>query len=1154
MKKKIILILLSAICLVSWGQEYDLFRQKEISLKDDTIKIDSLSLIENSVILFDSSGNILDNNLYEINWDKSLLIINNKGLKQEKKAKISYRVFPVNFSSEISHKKYLDIYNEREIKKNLEAYNYNKDYEDIFQRNKLDKRGSISRGLSFGNNQDIVVNSNLNLQLSGKISNNLNVKAAVTDNNIPIQPDGNSQQIRDFDKVFISVFNDNINLTVGDFEIKKPSGYFMNLYKKVQGGMFTTNYKLGKENKFKAKNSIAGAVSKGKYNRMKIEAVEGVQGPYKLKGANLEKYIVVLSGTEKIYIDGRLLKRGLNNDYIIDYNTAEITFTPNTQITKDKRIIAEFEYSDKNYARFTIFNSNEFVKNENRFYLNIYSEQDSKNQTLQQDLDKDDKNLLSEIGDNISQAIVPNVDSVEFNNSMVLYKITDTTVSGITYDSIYVYSSNPDSAFYRLGFSDVGQGNGNYIQTQSSANGKVFKWVAPENGSASGKYEPVILLITPRKKQMLTAGGDIKITKSTKANMEFSLTNNDINTFSEKDRSDNKGYAVKMGLKQAILNQDSGKTVLNTSLNYNYITNNFNEIERFRTTEFERDWNLNKDFKIDEHYLDFNVDFLKEKIGFAKYKLEFLEYYNAYNALKNNLNSELNAAGFKLKLNGSILQSKNNISSTNFIRSKAGLSKRISIFDIGIRHEQEINEWKDINNDSLLGNSFSYNQTDFYIQNSDSSKNIYSLNYKIRNDFLSDDNKLSQSSSGRDLSFNMFLKNNPKHTFRSIITYRELSIQDSSLTDQEKENTVTGRIEHNLRLFRNSLSSSIFYETATGMEKKKEYSYLEVAAGQGTYTWSDYNNNNIKELNEFEVANFADEANYIRIFTPTESYIKVLSNQFSQRLNFSPGKLFESPTKIQKFISRFSNRFIYRLNQKTKNRDRLSGANPFDINNLNDSTLITMGASIKNNLSFNKRNSVYGINYIYRMNKNKNQLTNGIESRSYIYNTIQFRWNINNSLTILDDIKNAVKTYNSEYFEEKNYLINTISNNGTIRFQPSIRFRINLNYEYSEKSNAEDFQKAYINNTGLEFKYNKVKKGNILLTISYINIKYNDDVNSSISYEMLEGFKPGHNGSWSVMYKQNLSKSLQMSINYNGRASENSKIIHLASVQLRAYF
>ena len=149
------------------------------------------------------------------------------------------------------------------------------------------------------------------------------------------------------------------------------------------------------------RTTVSGSISKGRVCQNSFTGKEGNQGPYKLKGTNNEQFIIVLAGSERVYVDGRLLSRGLENDYIIDYNNAEITFTPNQLITKDRRIIVEFEYSEKSYARFLLYNSNEFITPKNNFWINIYSEQDDKNQTLQQDLSAADKEILAGIGDQL---------------------------------------------------------------------------------------------------------------------------------------------------------------------------------------------------------------------------------------------------------------------------------------------------------------------------------------------------------------------------------------------------------------------------------------------------------------------------------------------------------------------------------------------------------------------------------------------------------------------------------------------------------------------------------------------------------------------------------------------------------------------------------
>ncbi|HET9278873.1 MAG TPA: hypothetical protein VFN95_11825, partial [Flavitalea sp.] len=430
-------------------------RTKIISTNKDTIRLDTLSLIPQTVKVIG-----IADSFYAIDHVNSILIWQKKPAFDS--ALVSYRVFPARLNASVQRMVYDSVMNNFMSKPFIPDYGSGQE-DRFFNFGNINYNGSFGRGISFGNAQDAVVTSNLNLQLSGYLTDSIEIAAAITDNNIPIQPDGTTQQLNEFDRIFLQFKKKNWQLNLGDIDLRQNQAYFLSFYKRLQGVAFETTSRISDS----VTNRIlfSGSIAKGKFTRNIFQGQEGNQGPYRLTGANNEFFFIVLANTERVFIDGELLQRGEDQDYVINYNTAEIAFTPKRMITKDSRIQVEFEYSDRNYLNANLYLYDE-VKMTDRLkvFVSGFSNSDVKSSPINQTLDAGQKNFLSSLGNNINQAFYPYAVTDTFSVGKILYSRLDTVHSGsTTHDSIYVFSMDPDSARYSLSFIDVGQGNGNYI-------------------------------------------------------------------------------------------------------------------------------------------------------------------------------------------------------------------------------------------------------------------------------------------------------------------------------------------------------------------------------------------------------------------------------------------------------------------------------------------------------------------------------------------------------------------------------------------------------------------------------------------------------------------------------------------------------------------
>ncbi|HOS15773.1 MAG TPA: hypothetical protein PKX15_01925 [Bacteroidales bacterium] len=1153
-----LLLLLSNKCLLH-AQSLSNRINKTIVFESDTLQLDSLSLVPGSLKI-----SAMDTGDYELDQINALLILKNKSFIG-KPLNIEYRRFPYRINKAFSHK------DTNVIEKNLyEPVNplmindaEPNDFLNLSDAS-LQSSGSLSRGISIGSNQDMSVQSNLNLQLSGKLSDDVDIIANITDQNIPFQPEGNTRQIQEFDKIYIQLnYKDRVSLLAGDIEDKSSDTYFMQFTKKGQGLM--GDVLLLSETKKKDTTAyhikVSGAVAKGNFRRQSIVAIEGNQGPYQLSGENQENFIIILSGSERIYIDGKLLTRGQDADYVINYNSGELTFTAKQPITKDKRIVAEFEYSDQNYVRTLAHIGTEIKQKKWNFSFHFYNEQDMKNQSNQLELNDQNIAFLRQIGNNVNQAYYPYIDSVGFQENEVMYKKIDTLVNGITYDSVFVYSTHADSAYYRLKFTLVDQGKGNYVLTQSSANGRVFAWVAPINGIPQGNYEPIILLITPKRIQMYHLNVSYELPKNTFVHFETALSNNDVNTFSTIGNSQNVGMALRFMLKNTA-RLPSKKTLsaekrwkMHTALHYETKNKWFDYIENYRDVEFVRNYNLADSLtQATEHFTGLNLSFDQADKGHIGWSSNvFLIPAYAWHAIQNQFITDLKLRAYTLQINASLLNSQSQKDKTLFLKHDELFSRSFRYFEIGLHEQMEYNQFKQ--NDSLTPLSRAFNEIAVFLKQNDSIARDYNyiLQYSNRIDQAVTGNHFSTSAIAHNLKAGFDMLKFANHPLRFTLSYRNLRYKDSLAATQAPENTLLASIDYQGQICKGAIQWGLFYELGSGMEQKNAYTYIKVANNQGTYQWIDYNGNGIEELDEFEVAIYKDQANYIRLWLVSNEYIKTFNNKLTQSLGLRPAAVWYNKKGIKKFIARFANQTTYQTQLKQTAADFISTINLF-YSNLTDTALVSTAMHFRNAFSFNQNSLIWGLDAIYSHSKNKLLTVNGFESSNL--NDWQFsgRCRIFKDFILKLNYYHKLNTKNSEYFKLKNYRILTNSMEPILTYQFDNQLTASILYAYIQKINTTGEERSYTHKLTSEINYRMPKRGSLLTQISYYHIQFKGKTSAPCAYEMLEALQPGHNGVVTIAYQTTILKNLQMNLMYEGRISTGVAMIHTGSVEIRAYF
>jgi hypothetical protein len=1137
MFKKILFLL--AILFFSGLQaqeENSLYKTKKISISRDTIRLENESLNPSYFKLLDANDKPIDSADYKINFKKGILVFNKKITSNTGFVTVQYLKLPSFLTKEYQ------IYDSSKVISNQAAGGNLYATESTFQKKTkplegLNTTGSISRGVTIGNNQNSSLNSNLDLQITGKLSDKVSLRASLQDSNIPLQDGGYSQKLDQFDNVFMELFTDKWNIRAGDLFLENRATQFLSFNKKAQG--LSSSFNFGNEDN-KTNIFASAALVRGQYSKSSFVGQEGNQGPYKLIGQNGELYVLVISGSERVFVNGILLTRGENKDYTIDYNAGEIIFTPLFTITSEMRITVEYQYTEQNYTRLVTYAGGTHENKKWSFGGYLYSENDLKNQPLQQSLSAEQTQILADAGDNKNLMVAPSAFLDSYSDNKILYK--KIIANGVEY---FEYSNNPQDVLYNVRFSQVAQNKGNYVLKSNAAIGKIYEYVAPINAIPQGNYAAIIQLVAPIKIQVATFLGKYNPSEKTAVDFEFGLSNNDKNLFSSLDDSNNKGLATKINAKQRLF---SKKWNVDAFANYQFVQKDFSTVERLYNIEFSRDWNLGATTTGNQSYLISGLLMSLPQKGNLTYQFEKLDFSESFSGNRQILHAFFNLKDWSIKSRGSFLNSDASTSTSKFLRNQTQVKYNFKKNWVGSTLNLEDNQEKDKTTNQFSALSQRFTEYGFFAGRGDSTKVFVELGYFRRMNDSLQNGLIQRVNNSQTIALKSKLIQTNKTDLSLFVNYRVLDFVDANT---KNEPSLNSRMVYNDRFFNQLIQWTTVFETNSGSIPQQEFTYLEVPIGQGVYTWNDYNNNGIQELEEFEVAPFIDQAKYIRIYLPNRIFIKTHHNKFSQSITLNPSQ-WQNKTGFKKLLSYFYNQTSYLIDRKVENNGDNFDLNPFS---KSDEDVLGLNSSFRNSLFYNRGKQKHSVTYTYVQNENQNLLSIGSQNTKNNSNQLQYNHLYKKSWLFGMFAKTIATALDSENYPEKNFDINGYQLAPKISYLFSKSTSLDLFYELQNKENQiGNLETLLQTRFGTSFTYAGKKNFTMNGEVSFYQNKFVGNEFSSVGFQMLEGLQTGQNLTWRLLLQKNLTSFLDINVNYQGRKSETSQAIHTGNVQLRAYF
>ncbi len=551
-----------AIALIIAGAAHGARRAVEFTSNAPTILLPDSFVVEGSETLYCEAedGAIISAESYSIDYSHGIIVLADSTVCDS--LTVIYRYIEMDIPLTVRHRVAQGsggMLVERAPRRNMGM---------IPENSRLVHSGSLLRGIKIGSNRDAGMESAFQLEAYGGIGEDVEITASLSDQDLPIQPEGTSEKIAQLDQVFIGIEGPFFDASFGDFEVEFAPGEFSNYSRRLSG------VKVGGFSEV-VSAEVVGAVLEGVWGSDNFYGTEGNQGPYQIEAAGLSS-VQILAGTEAVWLNGEKLRRGLDNDYTIDYNLGQITFTTNRPIGATDRIVADFQFTDLDFRRSFYGATGEIEPSKAlKFTFSAMMESDDPDGPLNLEFGEKELNAISAAGDYADSAYI--ISATPSDSGSYIY--ADSATDSAHYEWVGVGDGDWDVDFTYLG---VANGDYSFVATGE------YEWV----GIGNGDYRPIKLLPIPASHALIDIGANIEIAEDAVLSGEIATSSLDRNRLSDIGDNDNSGTAfdIELDAKRAISIGGRNLGTLGLIGKYRNKGEKFATIGRLDEAEFRRDW------------------------------------------------------------------------------------------------------------------------------------------------------------------------------------------------------------------------------------------------------------------------------------------------------------------------------------------------------------------------------------------------------------------------------------------------------------------------------------------------------------------------------------------------------------------------------------